>query len=79
MIRIRILTFMKFQFRSKSTIDPPLIIGPISDNVCGHTDVFKSLSPTGERKPKFHFGASPGGSAKTFENVVEQLRQYIRS
>ena len=44
----------------------------ISYNVRGHTDVFKSLSPTGERKPKFHFGASPGGSAKAFENVVEQ-------
>ena len=38
----------------------------------GTLDVFKSLSPTGERKPNSKFGASPGGSAKAFENVVEQ-------
>jgi len=46
---------------------------PISDNVDGTLDVFKSLSPTGERKPNLKFGASPGGKAKDFENVVEQL------
>jgi len=47
--------------------------------VDGTLDVFKILSPTGERKPNSKFGASPGGAAKDFENVVEQLQITIRA
>jgi hypothetical protein len=41
----------------------------------GTIEVFKSLNPTGERKINLNFGASPVGSVKAFENLVEQLRK----
>ena len=38
----------------------------------GTIEVFKILNPTGERKINLNFSASPVGSVKAFENLVEQ-------
>ena len=47
-------------------------------NVCGYTWRFQKPEPDWRAQTKLQFGASPGGSAKAVENVVEQWRQYIR-